>query len=88
MLPHSSHSSHFSLPRVKTYSISFTMHLLQSALHVFQVGYGYLLMLVAMTFNVWLFLAVCFGSGVGYFLFSRTRHILGITDRERNEHCH
>lgn len=63
------------------------MHLLQSALHVVQVGLGYLLMLVAMTFNGWLFLAVCFGAGVGYLLFAKSRHIFGNV-RESNEHCH
>ena len=36
---------------------------LQSA-HVIQVGWGYVLMLIAITFNVWLFLAKCFGTGV------------------------
>lgn len=29
---------------------------------------GYFLMLVAMTYNVWLFLAVIIGCGIGYFL--------------------
>ena len=72
---------------LKYYSISASMHLLQSALHVIQVGIGYLLMLVAMTFNGWLFLAVCFGAGVGYLLFAKSRHLMG-NFREQNEHCH
>ena len=67
------------------------LHVLQSALHVVQVGMGYLLMLVAMTYNGWLFLAVCFGAGLGYLIFGRCRQAFGrasITSREDNEHCH
>ena len=71
----------------KYYSVSVSMHVIQSALHVVQVGYGYLLMLVVMTFNGWLFLAVCFGAGVGYLLFAKSRHLMG-NFREQNEHCH
>ena len=67
------------------------LHLLQSVLHVVQVGMGYLLMLVAMTFNGWLFLAVCFGAGLGYLIFGRCRQSFSsasLTSREQNEHCH
>lgn len=60
------------------------MHLLQSALHVMQVGYAYLL---AMTCNGWLFLSISFGAGVGYLLFAKSRHLMG-NFREQNEHCH
>jgi hypothetical protein len=52
---------------------------------------AYMLMLVAMTFNGWLFLAVCFGAGLGYLIFGRCRQSFGrasITSREDNEHCH
>jgi len=73
--------------RFKYYSISVGMHLTQSALHVVQVGYAYILMLVVMTFNAWLFLAVVFGAGVGYLLFAKSRHLMG-NFREQNEHCH
>lgn len=74
--------------RTKTISVSFGMHIIQSLLHVVQVGYGYILMFVAMTFNGWLFLAVCFGAGTGYFIFAKTRHLFGLNTREDNEHCH
>ncbi len=77
----------FSLCRIKHYSISVSMHVLQSALHVVQVGLGYILMLVAMTFNGWLFLAICFGAGVGYLLFAKSRHLMG-SYREQNDVCH
>ena len=59
-------------------------HIIQSLLHVVQVGYGYILMLVAMTYNGWLFLAVCFGAGLGYFIFARCK---SSSEREQNEHC-
>jgi len=59
-------------------------HLVQSFLHMLQVFISYLLMLVFMTYNVWLALAVVLGAGVGYFLFGwRKRTIVDI-----NEHCH
>ncbi len=64
-------------------------HILQSILHVVQVGLGYLLMLVAMTYNGWLFLAVIFGAGVGYFIFAVWRKKLSAakTFEKQNEHC-
>ncbi|KAJ3604768.1 hypothetical protein NHX12_026820 [Muraenolepis orangiensis] len=44
------------------------LHGVQTALHVFQVALGYMLMLCVMTYNVWIFLGVLMGSGLGYFL--------------------
>ena len=70
-------------------------HLVQSVLQVVQVGVGYLLMLVAMTYNGWLFLAVSLGAGAGYFLFAKSRTlcpmVLGrptAAIREVQDHCH
>ena len=70
------------------YSVGLGMHVLQSCLHVVQVGLGFLLMLVAMTYNGWLFLAVCFGAGVGYLLFARMRGLYGTGLTDQNETCH
>jgi len=42
------------------------LHLLQSLLHVITIIIGYLLMLVVMTFNVWLFIPIVSGCGLGY----------------------
>lgn len=43
-------------------------HIQKTRLYMFQFIVGYFLMLVAMTYNVWLFLAVVGGCGVGYYL--------------------
>lgn len=59
-------------------------HSLQAMLHILQVVLSYFLMLIFMTYNVWLCLAVAFGAGVGYFLFSWKRAIVV----DINEHCH
>lgn len=42
-------------------------HLKRTFLYLIQFLVGYFLMLVAMTYNVWLFLAVVIGCGIGYF---------------------
>lgn len=44
------------------------LHSIQTALQVFQVTLGYMIMLCVMTYNVWIFLGVVLGSGLGYFL--------------------
>ncbi|XP_055989262.1 high affinity copper uptake protein 1-like [Sorex fumeus] len=44
-------------------------HLLQTVLHLLQVGLSYLLMLTAMTYNAYLGLALLAGAGIGYWLF-------------------
>lgn len=43
---------------------------MQTVMHVVQVVLGYLLMLVVMTFQVYLGVAVIIGAGLGYFLFA------------------
>ena len=49
------------------------LHAVQSLIQVLQIGYAYILMYAAMTFNGWLFLSVCFGMGTGYFFFTKTK---------------
>lgn len=61
-----------------------TYHFIQTLLHILQMGISYLLMLIAMTFNVYLFLAVILGAGLGHLLFGWRR----TTILDRNEHCH
>eukprot|EP00116_Pleurobrachia_bachei_P016558 sb/3476820/ len=38
---------------------------ISTLLHMFALALSYMLMLIAMTFNVWLFLAVILGAGTG-----------------------
>jgi copper transporter 1 len=59
-------------------------HLLQTLLHILQVTVSYFLMLIFMTYNVWLCIAVGLGAGAGYFAFSWRRAIVV----DINEHCH
>ncbi|CAF3336389.1 unnamed protein product [Rotaria socialis] len=59
-------------------------HIIQTLLHILQMGISYLLMLVAMTFNIYLFLAVILGAGVGHFLFGWRRSSV----IDYNDHCH
>jgi len=65
---HSKHH-HKSKPNWK-----FETELLKSLMRLLDVFIHYILMLVAMTFNVGLFLAVIFGIGVGSFAWSKYRH--------------
>ncbi|XP_008299646.1 high affinity copper uptake protein 1 isoform X1 [Stegastes partitus] len=59
-------------------------HFLQTLLHIVQVVVSYFLMLVFMTYNGYLCIAVAAGAGMGYFLFSwRKAVVVDIT-----EHCH
>lgn len=59
-------------------------HILQTLLHLIQVAVSYLLMLIVMTYNVWLFIAVVLGASTGYFLFGWIRNrAVDVT-----EHCH
>ncbi|PVD22308.1 hypothetical protein C0Q70_18117 [Pomacea canaliculata] len=59
-------------------------HVVQTLLHMLQVFLSYCLMLVFMTFNVWLCLAIILGAGCGYFLFGWRRAMVV----DINEHCH
>lgn len=59
-------------------------HVLQTVLHSIQVVVSYFLMLVFMTYNGYLCIAVAAGAGFGYFVFSwKKAVVVDIT-----EHCH
>lgn len=59
-------------------------HFLQTFLHIVQVTVSYFLMLIFMTYNVWLCISVVLGAGVGFFVFGwRKAVVVDIT-----EHCH
>jgi len=63
--------THLAEVREKTYwqRIFGSAHIIQSLLNLLQIVISYLLMLIFMTFNYWLCLAVVLGLGVGYFFF-------------------
>lgn len=60
------------------------MHALQTLLHVIQLSISYLLMLIFMTFNVWLCISVVFGAALGYFMFGWKKPVVV----DVTEHCH
>ncbi|XP_050070881.1 high affinity copper uptake protein 1 isoform X3 [Anopheles maculipalpis] len=60
------------------------MHLYQTVLHILQVTTSFLLMLIFMTYNTWLCLAVVLGAGLGYFLFGWKKSVIV----DVTEHCH
>jgi len=61
-----------------------TMHFYQSFLHLIQVTLSLMLMLIFMTYNTWLCLAVVFGAMVGYFMFGWKKSVVV----DVTEHCH
>uniref|UniRef100_A0A182N6A2 Copper transport protein n=1 Tax=Anopheles dirus TaxID=7168 RepID=A0A182N6A2_9DIPT len=60
------------------------MHLYQTLLHILQVTLSFLLMLIFMTYNTWLCLAVVLGAALGYFLFGWKKSVIV----DVTEHCH
>ena len=61
------------------------VHWLQTLLHFIQLWLGLCLMLVFMTFNVYLCLAVTLGGTIGYFSFAWIQHA---DQRYGAEVCH
>ncbi|KAF7286773.1 copper transporter 1A isoform X2 [Rhynchophorus ferrugineus] len=60
------------------------IHFFQTFLHIVQMVLSYFLMLIFMTYNVWLCIAVVLGAGVGYFLFGWKKSVIV----DVTEHCH
>merc|ERR1719510_2397139 len=60
-------------------------HLLQTVLQFVQVVLSYCLMLIFMTYNVWLGLAVALGAAAGHFMFGWKKTVLLDAG---GEHCH
>ncbi|CAG9127934.1 unnamed protein product [Plutella xylostella] len=55
------------------YGMFSSPHVVQTLLHIIQTTISYILMLVFMTYNVWLCLALVLGMGLGYFVFGWRR---------------
>ncbi|XP_075227911.1 copper transporter 1A isoform X5 [Lycorma delicatula] len=70
--------------RVVQPSIFSKMHAFQTCLHVIQMVISYFLMLIFMTYNVYLCIAVVIGAGIGYFLFGWKKSVIV----DVTEHCH
>ncbi|XP_061386841.1 high affinity copper uptake protein 1-like [Musca vetustissima] len=77
-------SSHMPLLGEKTYlqKVFAKPHLIQTSINVIQVILSYLLMLVFMTYNYWLCMAVVLGLAVGYLFFGWIKQ-----DVYDNEYC-
>ncbi|XP_008555745.1 high affinity copper uptake protein 1 isoform X2 [Microplitis demolitor] len=60
------------------------MHTFQTLLHIIQIILSYFLMLIFMTYNVWLCIAVVLGAAIGYFLFGWKKSVIV----DVTEHCH
>lgn len=60
------------------------MHVFQTFLHIIQIVLSYFLMLIFMTYNVWLCCAVVLGAAIGYFLFGWKKSVIV----DVTEHCH
>ncbi|XP_063539016.1 high affinity copper uptake protein 1-like [Cydia strobilella] len=68
---------------VVKYSMLSMGHFIQTLLHIVQSTASYVLMLVFMTYNVWLCVALVAGLAVGYFCFGwRKNTVVDVT-----EHC-
>ncbi|XP_031626339.1 high affinity copper uptake protein 1 isoform X2 [Contarinia nasturtii] len=65
-------------------SMTSFMHIYQTFLHILQVTLSFLLMLIFMTYNVWLCLGVVVGAAIGYFLFGWKKSVIV----DITEHCH
>ncbi|XP_028030611.1 high affinity copper uptake protein 1-like [Bombyx mandarina] len=68
---------------VVKYSMLSGGHIIQTCLHFIQSTASYMLMLIFMTYNVWLCLALVLGLAVGYFFFGWKKN----TVVDMTEHC-
>ncbi len=60
------------------------LHFYQTFLHLIQVTLSFMLMLIFMTFNTWLCIAVVVGAAAGFFLFGYKKSVVV----DVTEHCH
>ena len=68
-------------------AVECALHMFQTFLHIVQVAVGYLLMLVVMTYNLWLFFAVVLGAGLGYLVFGWLRIVYALQGPGNEDHC-
>merc|ERR1712000_292626 len=69
-----------------------TKHFMKTILHMIQLTVSYLIMLIAMTYNVGYFCCIIVGAGIGYYLFGRLRarkpHTVAARKRVNVASCH
>ncbi|XP_063831158.1 high affinity copper uptake protein 1-like [Ostrinia nubilalis] len=70
-------------PTVVKYTMLSGGHFIQTGFHIVQSTFSYILMLIFMTYNVWLCMALVLGMGLGYFFFGWRKS--SVVDS--NEHC-
>ena len=59
-------------------------HMIATSFHFIQIALAYLLMLIVMTFNIWLIMSVVLGSALGYFVIGwKKPYSIDVSD-----HCH
>ncbi|UJR35788.1 hypothetical protein I4U23_028536 [Adineta vaga] len=61
------------IPNRNKTSSPYSERIISSIFYIINLALGYSLMLIAMTFNVYLFFAIIFGTGVGHLLFTWSR---------------
>ncbi|XP_023025440.1 copper transporter 1A isoform X2 [Leptinotarsa decemlineata] len=71
-------------PQVVQPTMISKMHFLQTFLHMVQMVLSYFLMLIFMTYNTYLCIAIVLGAGTGYFLFGWKKSVVV----DVTEHCH
>jgi copper transporter 1 len=77
--------SEVSFGRLNRRTIRILLHVTQAILYLLQVLIGYMLMLVAMTYNAWLLISLVLGAGIGYLVFNFRSSIF---DDEVEGPCH
>ena len=59
-------------------------HLIATGFHFIKIALAYLLMLIVMTFNIWLIMSVVLGSALGYFVIGWKKPLTF----DVSDHCH
>ncbi|CAF0834387.1 unnamed protein product [Adineta steineri] len=65
-------------------SPSYIERIFLSVLYAIHLALSYILMLIAMTFNIYLFFAIIFGLGIGHLVFTRNRVISSTSNNEHH----
>lgn len=64
------------------------IHLVQSFLYIIQVFFAFVLMLIVMSYNVYVTIAICVGDGVGYFIAGCIRRWIILRNQVQSDHIY